>query len=364
MKRVQFVPFREGQDCSAWTKAPADVAAIADSLGFKRMSDRRFRLGDFSFLRRVLRKLRLEHGFDRFCWKLELADVRRRLGSGGGVLLLQHPLSHSLAFDLRNVDDLDKLRCFGVKLVVVVHDVGVLRGGAQEVGAGGDHEFDRRFFKVADKLIVHNQRMLDWMKDRCRSDCQVVSLGVFDYIVDSDVSIWHGVRSNRVLVAGGFGPGKARYIQDLKTIRGVDWQLYGHDFNEVTMGSENVHYFGKFEASRPPVEVQASWGLVWDGDSIETCAGATGSYLRWNNPHKLSLYLAMGLPVIVWKEAAVSEFVLRNKVGLVVDALPDIPQKIADLSDDQYREFVANAARVAQQLRSGYYTNRALSAVE
>ena len=50
--------------------------------------------------------------------------------------------------------------------------------------------------------------------------------------------------------------------------------------------------------------MEGSFGLVWDGISVETCAGVYGEYLKVNNPHKTSLYLASGIPVIIWKEAA------------------------------------------------------------
>lgn len=359
-KRFQLVA-DHGTSHSAWTKAPADVATIAEGMGFERMAAERFWPEGQAFVRRVFRKLRLEQVLNRLCWKLQLASLRRKFGRDGGELLLQHPLPGSWSFSLKNVDEIKQLKDHGIKIVILVHDIGQLRGNAKEVGGGGDHSFERKLFTVADKLIVHNRRMREWLKNQVGLDCKVESLEIFDYLVEADVPVWQGTLSSRVLVAGGFGPGKARYIQGLKSIRGVDWQLYGHDFNEATMGAENVHYFGKFVASRPPIDVLTSWGLVWDGDSVETCAGATGSYMRWNNPHKLSLYLAMGLPVIVWKEAAVSEFVLQNKVGLAVSALTDIPQAIADLSDDLYQEYVTNAATIAQRLRSGYYTSRALA---
>ncbi|NRO11242.1 Beta-1,6-galactofuranosyltransferase WbbI [Lactobacillus helveticus] len=49
----------------------------------------------------------------------------------------------------------------------------------------------------------------------------------------------------------------------------------------------------------------------------------TGNYLRYNDPHKLSLYLASGIPVIIWKKAAEAKFVEENKVGITVDSLED-----------------------------------------
>ena len=45
--------------------------------------------------------------------------------------------------------------------------------------------------------------------------------------------------------------------------------------------------------------------------------------------HKLSLYLAVGLPVIIWEKAAEAEFVLKENVGVTVKSLYELPQRLA-----------------------------------
>lgn len=52
-------------------------------------------------------------------------------------------------------------------------------------------------------------------------------------------------------------------------------------------------------AEELPGALVQSFGLVWDGNSMDTCTGNYGSYLRINDPHKVSLYLSSGLPIIV-----------------------------------------------------------------
>lgn len=51
--------------------------------------------------------------------------------------------------------------------------------------------------------------------------------------------------------------------------------------------------------------------MVWDGESIDGGLGLSGQYLKYNNPHKLSVIFTSGLPVIIWNEAA--------EAGLVKD---------------------------------------------
>ena len=54
---------------------------------------------------------------------------------------------------------------------------------------------------------------------------------------------------------------------------------------------------------------EGNLGLIWDGasDSSDEDIGMK-NYTRYNNPHKLSCYMAAGLPVIVWEKSAISKF--------------------------------------------------------
>ena len=124
----------------------------------------------------------------------------------------------------------------------------------------------------------------------------------------------------------------------------------------------NLVYNGSFPAAELPEKLSADFGLVWDGTSAETCAGHVGEYLKYNNPHKTSLYLASGIPVLVWKEAAIADFVTANKVGITVDSLFEAEEAIRAVSAEDYREMCANAGKMAERLRSGYYFYAALDA--
>ena len=97
---------------------------------------------------------------------------------------------------------------------------------------------------------------------------------------------------------------------------------------------------------------------------IDTCSGNTGSYLRYNNPHKLSLYLSAGLPVIIWNEAAEKLFVMENQVGFTVHSLYEIEEKLNNLTEKDYFHFVEHAEHMAKKLKAGEYTRQALRIAE
>jgi hypothetical protein len=92
--------------------------------------------------------------------------------------------------------------------------------------------------------------------------------------------------------------------------------------------------------------------------------GNTGEYLRVNTSHKLSLYLASGLPVIIWDEAAMAEFVLENDVGLVVSSLYQLEEKLGEVSEEDYFRYASNARKIGQRLRNGEYTKAAIKEAE
>ena len=103
--------------------------------------------------------------------------------------------------------------------------------------------------------------------------------------------------------------------------------------------------------------------MVWDGISIETCDGPTGNYLRYNNPHKLSLYLSSGLPVIVWKESALAEFISSQKLGIVISNLYELSDILDTITEKQYQEFVGNIQEVRGKLKKGFYLKKAINEI-
>lgn len=78
--------------------------------------------------------------------------------------------------------------------------------------------------------------------------------------------------------------------------------------------------------------------MVWDGTSVSTCTGDFGEYLQYNNPHKTSLYIRCQLPVIIWKQAALADFVRENGIGICVDSLEELEKILNTLSEEEYAE--------------------------
>ena len=72
------------------------------------------------------------------------------------------------------------------------------------------------------------------------------------------------------------------------------------------------------------------------------------------------MYLSAGMPVIVWKQAAIADFVLETGVGIAVDDLYSLDEVIGSITKEEYSRYAENAKKVADRLRSGYYTLSAI----
>ena len=134
----------------------------------------------------------------------------------------------------------------------------------------------------------------------------------------------------------------------------------GYDADKV--GADNVRYHGTIAPERLPYELTAGFGLIWYGDSMSECNGHLGRYSKYINPHKFSLFVATGLPVIVWTKSAMAEFVVANKIGLAIDSLADLPRILTAMSKSEYEGYRSNVLRISKKVREGRLTQEALTA--
>lgn len=285
-------------------------------------------------------------------WKRATQNLKR-----GDRLFIQFPfLVHS--FFLSKV--FRKLKRRGVELIFLVHDLTWVQS-ASAFHRKYRIKKERRQFGYADKYIIHNEKMAEYLVKNGVAVNKLTVLNLFDYLIPR-CGAEHGSVVDRnlpIIIAGNLSKSKSGYIYSLPD--SVEWNLYGPNYSGES--KVNVSYLGAFAPDELVDKMSGSYGLVWDGDSIETCAGVTGEYLRLNNPHKCSLYLALGIPVIIWAQAALAEFVLKNKCGIAVKSLSDIKFEIQKISDENYQVMRDNAKSIAEKLQSGYYTKTAISKI-
>lgn len=243
--------------------------------------------------------------------------------------------------------------------VFLIHDLETLRGLFIK-----DREkyvlWDNTMLEIADYIISHNDKMTEYLVSKGIKKERIFDLEIFDYLYPKENTITY---DKSVLLAGNLNPEKSKYISQLKNIKDVNFQLYGVNCDQDSL-SENVNYNGAFPPDEVPAQLTKGFGLVWDGSSIDECTGNTGNYLRYNNPHKLSLYIASGIPVIVWKQSAEAGFVKKYNVGFAVDSLSELSTIMNDMTKEKYDDIVKNVKEVSKKVRTGYFLTKSLEKIK
>ncbi len=242
------------------------------------------------------------------------------------------------------------------EVVFLIHDVNALRS-FQDV----DIKTEIDELNLAKAVIVHNNIMGNALQN-LGLKVPWFSLELFDYLLP-DIPQKAFSKGTTVAFAGNLGKSKYLRNAEIETL-GLHFNLFGPGFKEELIKWKNVSYKGSFPPDEIPFKLEGNFGLLWDGSDVNTCDGPTGTYMKYNNPHKLSLYIAAGLPVLVWKQAAVAEFVTAHKIGIAVESLKEVSEKISAISDSEYSDMVNAVKKLQKQIVSGSFTKRGLAAVK
>ena len=251
------------------------------------------------------------------------------------------------------------------KAYLLIHDIESLRNRKIKTVKDFKHSIiyflqNKTVLEKVDGIIAHNDKMKAELVRLGIPEDKVVSLEIFDYVIPHYVEKTT-YEKNTVIVAGNFDIRKTKYARQLP--ESPEFSIYGINFEEEHL-PKNVHYKGAFLPDELPHHLQGGFGLVWDGDSPHTCSGMYGEYLKKNNPHKASLYLASGFPIIVWSQSALADFVRQNKCGILVDSLFEIAKSLESLSENDYQELIKNSKRIGKKIRNGIFLKTALEKCE
>lgn len=357
-----YISERKPEDAhlkNATNKARADVEYTLSELGMKEVNISIAFQGENASILASLK----EHWNTYKVWQKTLADLGH-----GDTLVVQFPsISHCIFLGRL----FKELRGRGVRVILLIHDLEKLRFVEAEVPFKTrvrQRLDESSVLKAADLVIAHNEIMMEYLVKEGVPEERLVSLDIFDYRMPADFEPHRPYEESDetnldapgadLIIAGNLDSDKVGYLKDIGRVPGVRFQLYGVGYKDE---HENAVYNGSFLPDELPAHLHGNFGLVWDGTSVDTCAGNYGTYLKYNDPHKTSLYLMCGFPVIVWDQSAISRFVLAHDAGIAVSSLLEAGDAIAELSDKEYRTLCQNAAAVSADLRSGHYLKTAIA---
>lgn len=240
------------------------------------------------------------------------------------------------------------------RLIFLVHDLESLRLFTD------DQDYLKReidWLNQADGLIVHTPAMVKWLRDHGVIR-PMVPLQLFDYLNPQPI-----VDNLPYRQTVGFAGNLAK-SSFLERVNFEDLRITAFGPNPAANYPAAVNYDGIETPEDLPKRLRFNYGLVWDGASVVTCEGPFGEYMKYNSPHKVSLYLSTGLPVIIWRQAAVASFIEDHQLGIAIDHLSDLEETLSHVDTMEYDQMKANVLTYAKRLRAGENLRDALAHLE
>lgn len=263
----------------------------------------------------------------------------------GDTLLIQYPFKKFYSY----ICYIANLR--GAKTITLIHDLGSFRRKRLS------EKKEIKMLSGTDFIIAHNETMCNWLIER-KIQKPVISLDLFDYLSLTEPRVNH---NGDIVLVSRYANRRSKYLYEMDRILNTSKiKAYGGNKEIDFSRFNNIIYKGNVASDELVSSIQASWGLVWDGDSIYECSGAWGEYLKINNPHKISFYIRCGIPVIVWSKSAMSKFIVDNKLGIDIDNLLELESRINSISKEEYSVIVSSVEKYRKKVADGYFIRQAL----
>lgn len=249
------------------------------------------------------------------------------------------------------------------KLIFIVHDINSLRidpkVGMKGMGHTNNEKVslsnELRILRTGSEILVPTMAMRDFIRSTNKISGRITVFGLYEHLSSSQTMPVFQKKQTMVF-AGNLN--KADFLTEL-TKSTFHYEVYGNRPSTFSL-PPNLDYRGSYPSEELSDQFTGGFGLVWDGSSIDKISGVIGNYLRYNSPFKASMFLASGMPLVVWKQSAIADLVKQNNLGLTVDSLAEAENEIQLLTDEEYNILVNNARSFGFQLRQGVQFTKAL----
>lgn len=284
----------------------------------------------------------------------QLVKAMMRVQSGD-VIVVQYPTVSMFSVLVRMA------RFKGARVVVVIHNMLNERATLvtnREITA----------LNKADHLIVSNRMIKAFLRTHGCS-VPVTIHGPWDYLTEVKIPprkllpgerVGLNMASHPVCVPrNGFIFELGRHMPD------VDLWLYVSNFNPANgIDTTNVKVYPHIEEPDFPLKAQGHFGLLWDGPSLQQCQGEWGDNILYTLPHKMSLYFECHLPVVTWSQSASAPYLRENNLGILVDSLFDLNDRLKAVTPEEYDAMQQNVCRIAEPIAQGEYMREAMRKVD
>lgn len=251
-----------------------------------------------------------------------------------------------------------------VKIVPLLEDIDIIRNNSV---SKKEQKRMLNYLNKSDVIISQNKKMSDYLKEKGIST-KTIELNLLDFLSDKFEKKHHiPLNAWTICYGGSLSVSQSGFLRNikLKTSDKVKYYIYGKGKISNDLSSP-LFYKGVFSAEECIGRLKGDWGLVWNGQSSNNTdlQDSFSVYYNYVCPHKLSMYLLCGMPVIVSSKSAVANFVKKNKCGIIIDSIDEIPYKLKNITKKDYCVYQESAFKLAARISTGFYTKTALKKVE
>lgn len=336
---IKILTATDKKALNAGPKAKLDIVTILKNVYGKEIKEETVNIIDKS---KEGKKNNIFNKFYNFlsAFKLIIKNINYK-----GIIIIQYPFIKNIFIRL-----LPKK-----KTIIIIHDLTGIRNL--------DFKLEKEEIKTLKKfryIIVHNKRMHEYLKNN-GVESDIVELQLFDYLCTENCN--KEIEEHNFLnvaYVGNLKETKTPFIYQLDDKMNYYLNLYGNGIEKEKIKNNKIVYHGAFQPDELPNIINSDIGLVWDGkiDELDESEGVK-NYTKYNNPHKLSCYIAANIPVIVWSKSAIADFVKKNELGYCINNLNEINN--INLKDIESKK--KNLKEISDKVKNGYYIINAIEKI-
>ena len=267
----------------------------------------------------------------------------------GDLVVVQFPMWTHLDFQAEFFDHIRAIE--SIKMVALIHDIPTWMFTRGEEEYDRENDFWLQQLKKFDLIMVSNEKEADKLQeDGVR--VPMVAMEFWDYF-------YTGPRQEKKF-------SKKLYYISGRDIIGSDYKastplyLYNKHVAQEVLDSESVTWLGRKPSDEIVATLDGGFGVVVTDNLKEKSNMNFVYYTQFNNPTKLSTYMAAGLPVITMRKTYHAKIIEERGIGLVVDDLNDIDTVLSQITAQDYHRMVEKMKPWQEAVSEGFFIKRAL----
>lgn len=256
------------------------------------------------------------------------------------IVIFQSPSWNPGDYDKELLREIRRHR--NIRLAIFIHDVLPMMYG------GTEQEYKQAIenYNLADLVIVPTEAMLGFLQKRGLTVKKILIQPMWDLPFSGELQAPGFQR--QIFFSGS--PERFGFVEEWNY--DIPLRLFA-DMDFVCNGQNICPEGWKSTTELLTEYTKGGFGLVWEQTDQR-------DYYRCNQPHKLSGYLAAGLPVIIQRGLPHENTVQDYEIGYVVGSLAEAADKVRQVSEEEYRRMSDNGKNIGRLIRGGFFTKKLL----